>query len=189
MTVITVASTDTGSVTQTWKVPPDEQLNHSPIPRGLRFYGGTVAIPALGANDETNVAITFTFPTVFNYLMKNITIQFLSDDLTTEFDNIGLLEYRPGANGNPGIRKNYALFSDGAAFRTAAQSIQSYRPVGTWRHFLNGSAGDTLVMSLSDISNDTSTAGDVTWTAEAWQYDIEQCLKWPVNTPIPQVAY
>lgn len=189
MTVITVSATDGGVVGTRWEVPQDQILNMSPIPRGLRLYQGNQAIAALGANDETSVVITLTFPTAFQYLPKSLGIMFQSDDTTTEFQDIGTMEYRPGANQSLGIRMNFALFSDGAGIRLGIQSIQNYRPEGTWRRWINGPDGDTLVLMIADISNDTSTAGDIAWVGEFWEYDIEQCLKWPVNTPAPTLTY
>lgn len=189
MTVIAVVPVDPGRETQRWSVPSDNALNQSPIPRGLRLYGGSIAVAALGANDETNVAVSLTFPSAFIYLPKLLTITFLSDDLTTEFGDIGALEYRPGGLSTIGDRINFELFTDGAAFRGAVRSEQYYRPLGEWRRWVNGPNGDTVLMFIADVSGDTSTAGDVAWHAEFWEYDVEQCLKWPVNTPQPIVNY
>lgn len=189
MSVISVAETDAGGPGARWEVPPDPALINSPIPRGTRVYGETVAVPALGANDETSVIITLTFPTQFNYLIKNLTIDFKSDDLTSEFSNFGSMEYLPAGQQAGGTRRDYALVCEGATFRAAAQSEQIYHPVGLWRQWITGSLGDLLLLRLVDISGDTSTAGDVSWIAEFWEYDIEQCFKWPVNTPIPNIPY
>jgi len=189
MAVVSVTPTDAGRSTQHWEVPPDNDLNQSPIPRGLRQYGSTVAIAALGAGDETSFGLTFTFPTAFNYLIKEVTLEFQSDDLTTEFQNIGTLQYRPAASSSLGDRSNYQLLADGASMLGATNSVQQYRPQGTWRHWINGPAGDTVLLFLADISGDTSTAGDISWTMKAWEFDINQCFKWPVNTPIPIISY
>lgn len=184
MAIIAVILSDAGNETVHWEVPPDNALNLSAIPRGRRIYSGTGAIAALGSGNETNVALTFSFPTAFVYLPKVLTISFISDDTTSEFENLGVLQYSGVQPGD-----NYALVSDGPAFIAAAVSIQTYRPVGTWRHWLNGPDGDTLILFLADMSMDTSTAGDVVWAAEFWEYDVEQCLKWPVNTPQPIVEF
>lgn len=189
MAVVTVSATDTGRETIHWQVPPDNLLNQSPIPRGLREYGGSAAIAALGAGDETSVVISLTFPTVFCYQAKSLTISFESDDLTTEFSDLGVLEILPADNGALGIRRNYQLFCSGPAPRAAVHLIQTYTPLGTWRQWIFGTNGDVVEMRLSDISGDVSTAGDVHWTADFWEYDIEQALKWPVNTPMPMLPY
>lgn len=189
MAVIAVTATDTGRETVHWSVPPDNVLNQTPIPRGLRDYRGAAAVLALGAGDETNVDITFTFPTAFIYLPKSISFMFQSDGILSEFGNLGILEYQPGAIPTLGLREQYSMASDGQAFRQATRSVQIYRPQGTWRQFVNGPNGDTIHINLADMSMDTSEAGDVTWSCDFWEYDIEQCLKWPVNTPIPQFSY
>lgn len=121
--------------------------------------------------------------------MKNFTCAFLSDDLTSEFNNLGLLQYLPGDSGAIGVMQEYVLLSEGQSFVSAVRSIQNYRPLGTWRQWINGPDGSSIHFQLQDMSGDTSTAGDVTWTAEFWEYDVEQCLKWPVNTPAPTINY
>lgn len=190
MTVILATATDSGFQGVRWEVPQDNALDHSPIPRGVRTYTGTLAVLALGANDETNVRVEFTFPSAFNYLIKSLTVQFRSDDVTTEFSNFGLLDYFPGDVKTPGIRFEYPLVCEGAAFRDAVNSIQVYHPIGTsWRRWVSGPDGDTMRVNLADISNDASTAGDCDWSLEFWEYNINQCLQWPVNTPAPTLSY
>jgi len=189
MAVIEVAVTDAGSRTVHWATPTETVLENSPIPRGLRHYGGTAAVAALGAGDETNIDITLTFPPSFVYIPKTITMQFTSDDLTTEFSNEGLLEYRPGGSATIGVREEFAMHCDGPTFRLAVNSVQVYRPLGTWRLVVFGNVQDSVHMNMADISGDTSTAGDVSWTAEFWEYDVEQCFKWPINTPVPTLNY
>lgn len=188
MTVINVAATDAGTETLRWEVPVAPILVNSPIPRGLRKYGGVTAIAALGANDETSVKVSLTFPPNV-YLLKNLTIAFWSDDLTTEFSNEGILEYAPGGSGQLGVLQDYALTCNAPFFRGAVRSIQIYRPLGTIRLWIQGNKGDLVDLFLADISGDASTAGDVAWTAEFWEYDVEQCLEWPVNTPNPVLSY
>lgn len=191
MTVITVAPSDGGDATVHWKVPPDPQLNESPIPRGLRFYGGSSAVAALGTNDETLINVRLTFPSAYCYLPKSLSLEFLSDDTTSEFGDIGGLTYNPGGIGAAviGTRKVFELFSDGQWFLLAVKSVQTYRPMGNWRQWIYGNAGDQLQLNITDMSNDTSTAGDVRWNAEFWEFDINQCLSWQANTPQPVVIY
>lgn len=189
MAVITVTSNDGGMAGQRWKVPDDNKLNMSNIPRGIRMYQGTKAIAALGANDETAVNITFSFPTQFVYLCKSMSILFQSDDLTTEFSNFGSLEYYPA--GQTGIDKRIAfiLQCQGASSRDAAKSSQVFNPIGTWRRWVNGPLGDTVHMRIADISGDTSTAGDIAWYGEFYEFDVEQCMMYPVNVPNQVLNY
>lgn len=189
MAVISLTSTDEGFETKHWSVPPDPQLVNTPIPRGLRNYQGTKAVPALGSGDQSAVDIKLEFPTAFIYLMKNFQCNFISDDITSEFNNIGVLQYLPGGSGAIGVMQQYVLLSEGQAFTAAVRSIQVYRPLGTWRQWIDGTDGSNIHFQIQDMSGDASTAGDVGWTAEFWEYDVEQCLKWPVNTPVPQISY
>jgi len=180
MAVIDVVSTDTGDGIVNWSVPPDNVLNETGIPRGVRVYNGSVAVPALGIGDETAVNITFTFPTAYSYLCKSLNLRFQSDDETTEFDRQGVLLYTDGQQ----LGYQYALDSPGPAFVKSAgimKSIDVYHPVGTWRQWISGGRGDTMNLTLADISSDASTAGDVFWRVEFWEYDLEQCFNWQVN--------
>lgn len=185
MAVIFVGETDTGFQTNHWQVPPEPALMASPIPRGYRIYRGTLPVLALGAGDETQVDIGMTFPTGYVYLPRQLTIEFISDDLTTEFSNNGQLEYRPGGGAGLATTHSYALECPGASFRAAARSVQVYHPVGTWKHFIRPEDGDLIHLWLADISGDTSAAGDVLWHAEFLEYDVEQLLRWEVNSPNP----
>lgn len=189
MAVIGVAVIDNGRETVRWSVPSDNSLNLSPIPRGVREYGSFQAIAALGAGDETNFTVRFNFPGAFNYLLKSFSLQFLSDDITSEFGNLGTMAYLPAGVAAGGGEFTYALEAPGQSFQGAVRSEQVYRPLGTYRRWIMGSRGDTMISGIQDMSGDASTAGDIFWQAEFWEYDIEQCLKWPVNTPVPQVAY
>lgn len=185
MTVIAVNHTDGGKPGLRWAVPADPKLIISYIPRGLRHYDGIKAVPTLGTTDETAVKITFTFPDAFIYICKSVSMTFVSDDLTSDMDNQGTLRYIESNFRD----KEYLLNCNGASFPGAVKSTQMYEPIGTWRQMINAPLDATMVFLLSDISTDASTAGDVIWTADFWEYDINQCAQWPVNSPAPQVAY
>lgn len=190
MTVITVAVTDPGDEVQRWSVPDDSVLNHTPIPRGVRKYVGSNGIAALGAGDETSVIITFTFPTAFVYLLKAMTYEFFSDDLTSEFNDRGLFQYLPAGVTSTVATKTYNLVSPGAGISAAVNSVNAWAMgTGFNRLWIDGTKLDTVRAMFADMSGDTSTAGNFAWYAEFWEYDIEQCFKWPVNTPQPIVAF
>jgi len=180
MAIVNVSVTDVGDVEQLWAVPADASLNKTPIPRGIRHYHGQTAIAALGVGDQTAVVISFTFPSKFVYLAKSMTIAFSSDDITSEFDPLGVLNYAQSGSDSP---HKYQLKSEGnSSFGTALVAENIYRPLGTWREWINGPFGGASVsLSISDTSGDASTAGDVFWNGEFWIYDLEQCMNWPVN--------
>lgn len=182
MTTINVTATDAGHDIQRWTVPPDAIINNSPIPRGFRIYEATVAVPALGANDETVVTLTYTFPIAYCYLLKSFTYAFLSDDQTEEFDPVGTMRYIEGTGGS-NQNFEFEIVSTGAFSRgSSAAACRNYGPRSgdAWRIFVQGDRLDTIIMEIADTSNDTSTAGDVFWKAEFWEYDLEQCLNYPV---------
>ncbi len=182
MTIIAVNTSDAGQAYQRWAVPADEHLNKTPISRGIRLYRGTVAVPALGASDTTQVNLNVTFPIPYVYLPKALTLSFGSDDTTESFETNGLLRYNQGLNGSVG-EMLYAIPSLAIVLGSTqlATRIWSNPTNGVaWRNFINGERLDHLTIAVSDLT-DTSTAGDVAWNLEFWEYDAEQCLNWEVN--------
>lgn len=180
MAVVAVAAASAGSRETLWAVPADAALNKTPIPRGIRNYNGTVAVAALGSGDQTVVTVTLSFPTKFLYYPRDVSCWFKSDDATSEFEQFGGLTYL-AAGGNQAIR--YVLDSGGITRNTVDNdAINVYRPIGGWRNWINLDGGPTsITLVVTDQSGDTSTAGDVSWTANFWIYDVEQCMNYPVN--------
>lgn len=178
MAVITVATTDTGGPGRNWAVPPAEGLNKSPIPRGIRHYHGSVAVPALGAGDETLVILTHSFPSQYHFLPRNLSVWFRSDDQTLSFEVIGALAF---VDANVAEDHMVALEAPGVGYSsTTMRATQVYSPQGMWRIWINGPNADLVKFYLTDLT-DTSIAGDVFWACDYWIYDIEQCMQWSVN--------
>lgn len=180
MAIIAVNLADNGDSETLWAVPPNAQLDKSPIPRGIRHYHGTAPIAILGSGDQTAVTLSFTFPTRAVYLPRVITLKFASDDTTSEFDQFGTLRFTQ----NSGTIHSYVMRSEGISRQGATLLAENiYRPLGRWREWIN--VGEDPVtgvqMSINDNSGDASAAGDVEWAADFWIYDIEQCNHYTVN--------
>lgn len=191
MAVISIVATDTGDLRQNWSLPDEEALFTSPIPRGLRKYIGALAVAALGASDESDVNITFTFPTNFIYLPKSMNLHFRSDDGTESFDVPGIWQYNFTAATPLGSGPSYAMTSLAAFLDTGGAVMLAQRiwsPVGSWRHFIDAPNGDSITMRVSDTTP-TSTAGDMRWYAEFWEYDVEQWFNWQIELQSQQHTY
>lgn len=191
MAVISLSFSDTGDLRQTWKVPNEPQLFESPVPRGIRKYIGGGAVAALGASDETDVVLSYTFPTGFIFLPKSINLAFRSDDGTESFNAAGIISYgfidasALGAGPAYSMDSNAPLIDIGGAVMVAQRT---WRPIGQWRHFINAPAGDTLLLHVSDTTP-TSTAGDMRWYSEFWEYDVEQWFNWQVQIQSQLITY
>lgn len=181
MAIVTVQATDAGDHQTLWAVPPDAKLDKSPIPRGIRHYHGEAAVAALGSGDQTAVIITFTFPTNFIYLARNISLMFSSDDTTEEFDQFGIMRLTTGI-----LQHEYSLRSEGTGrYGGTLLAERVWRPMGAYREWIGPGTGDlgagAVQLCVQDMSSDTSTAGDIFWNADFWIYDIEQCMNYPAN--------
>lgn len=190
MAIVTVTASDGGDMSglSQWRIPPGIINDKTPVPRGLRTYAGNASVLALGAGDQTAVSLTLGFPTNFMYLPRDVSIIFRSDDTTLEFEQNGVLRYTSNtAAGSPG---KYALRSEGIGREGATLLAElAWRPMGTWRQWINGPDGDTMILHVQDMSGDTSAAGDIFWLAHFWQFDIEQRQDWPVNLYEMQIPY
>lgn len=189
MAVITVSETDTGDNITNWAIPPGIQ-DTTFVPRGIRTYRGSKPIAAKLAADQTSVQISFTFPTAYAYLIKSFSFAILSDDTSNDFQNEALVEqYIFGtATGDQKVMGN--LTCPGISVRGAVNAHKVYLPQPHFpRPILVGGKAMQIVTQLADISADASTAGDVQWFCEFFEFDNQQIHKWPVNSPQPVFCY
>lgn len=183
MAVVPVTQTDTGDEFQQWSIPIQAVQHTSFIPRGVRTYRGSVAVPAKLAADQTRVSITYTFPGSFCYLIKNFTARFTSDDQTNDFDAEGCLEYSFLEAPMIPVTSKGLNHSGGTLKASRIYHMESQYP----RYFMSGA--DSMTLNLADVSSDASTAGDVFWRLDFHVLDVAQCNDWPVNSPIPVIQY
>lgn len=184
MTVVSVTPTDTGRTGETWRIPGGLVNDETNIPRASRLYSGQSAIAALGAGDETSFRLTCTFPTEFVYLLQRFTLGFESDDTTEEFEAVGQLSYSGLPVGGNSI--NFAripIVSDGVSYQGATTLANRRWRIdpGNPKFFIT--SGVSVEVTVTDMSGDTSTAGDMFWYITFLEYDVQQCLQWPSNTP------
>lgn len=183
MAVVTVAVTDSAPFDRRWSMPAGEEASlRSPVPRGIITYNGTNAIATLSAGDETNFTLNTAFPTGFVYLLKSAVIRYLSDDLVCNFNNQGFGNYIRSITGNTNTLFN--MSSPGEAIIGATQCLKIWVPApGSPKIFMK--APDAIQFGFADMDAGGSTAGDMTWAIEYYQYDVDQIDKFELNTPIP----
>lgn len=185
MTIITVAITDTTPLGIKWDMPGNYQGLRSPIPRGIIQYSGTDAIAVLGTGDQTNYTLSLVMPTGYAYLPKNLMVEYVSDDLTNDFNNNGLgLLFGHW----PIIGPQFNMVSPGEAINNAAQAFRIWTPAqGTPKVVAVGT--ESYNFRMADMSTDASTAGDMRYFCEFYVFDVDQVSRWEVNTPIPVISH
>lgn len=185
MAVVTASIAATGLLTRNWSVPPESHLASSVVPRGLLTHQGTTSIAAKLAANETRLRATLTFNDSFCYILRDFSLLVGSDDQVLDFDADGQM-----AMAIEGIDPVIPLISTGVAHIGAAlSSTRVYVPNMNFPRILFGgeNVGDVIVQ-VADISTDASTAGDASIYASWFVYDLEQCRKWPINSPAPMMA-
>lgn len=194
MAIVTVGVTDTGDESTTWSVPRAQVLVNQPIPRGLRAYNGTQAIALKSAGDETAFTLTITFPNNYAYLLKSFAMEFESDDTVNLFESRALMQQQRmgGVGQKDHVHANLVSpgnIQKGTTARSTVKVLGMDPPTGYPRLFQRGDRGDLILISWQDIDASQSTAGDIGWNLEFFQYDLNQLLDWPVNAPLPVFNY
>lgn len=169
-----------------WEMPEAPDALRSPVPMGVVQFEGSEPIAVKGTNDETNYKLVTVLPGGFAYLIKSATVAFVSDDLVNDFGNFGVMRYLLNTAGI-----TYAFDAPGESFLgNAAKAARIYSiSRGSAKLMLQPDAGHTIDFRLTDMSADASTAGDVNYFIEFYQYAIGQVTKWEVNTPLPTLSH
>jgi len=182
MAVIPIAVNDSTPEALKWTMPINYVGLRSPIPRGLLRFHGTKAIPILGSGDQTSFELVLTFPTGFVYLPKFMAIEFISDDLTNDFNDNGTFNY------GTLVDTEFNFISPGEFIAAGVSARRTWVPgPGTPKIFVPGSG--VIEFKLADMSADASTAGDMGYDSVFYIFDLDQVDKFELNTPIPTIDH
>jgi len=188
MAIVSVQKALTGVIDSQWSVPPQSVLDQVPVPRGLFVFCGSVAIPAKLAADSTRLFFSLTFNSSFAFIQKNLDLTVFSDDQVMDFDKCAFVNYFKTVGSATIV--NAELKSGGPAHHGSnLAAVQNYHPaVNSIRPIIDG---DTMSIgvNVADISTDASSAGDAFFCGEFWMYDKSQLRNYPINSPLPVIAY
>lgn len=184
MAVVDVNLADAAPSAVKWELPSEYNQLRSPIPRGIASFVGTGAVVAKGAGDETDLKLTITFPGAgFRYLPKHCAIRFLSDDLTESYNSNAIGFYITTT-----ITCAFNLTSPGQFQQNALLAGRLWVPAaGTNKPIL--APGDTVVYNFADMTAGATSAGDLLWEIDFYQFTADQVDKWEIHTPIPVISH
>lgn len=188
MAIVTVSVSDAAPVVRRWELPGNYDGLRSPIPIGTLLFRGFDAIATKGAGDETAYTLTLTMPGGAAYLPRSALIRFSSDDLTSNFSDLGFGFYLDDTT--PANLINAFLLSAGGglAADSAVVAEQIWSPAqGASKLILP--PGGTLRFRVNDLAAGASTAGDMAYWVEFYIFNVDQVDKWEVNTPIPTISH
>lgn len=191
MAIVSVTVTSSVESIVQHNVLPGNAQDRSSVPRGTALYGGTTPIATLAAGNQTRVSITFDFPTVRQYLLKQVSFMYQAD--TAEETSFGDICSGTYSLDRLSTVASFELFSHGVGNSTSTlKSRRIWQPTPNFpRMFLNGATGDTMGFNLQDLDAGAGgkVAGDMFWTAEFWVFDEEQVRDYPINSPSPVICY
>lgn len=187
MAVVPIALTDATPVPVLWDIPAEPQQLRSPIPKGLLVFGGSGAVTAKGAGDETNLSIALTLPSGLAYIPRNLMVSITSADLVIEFGLIGscdIVTTIPGLGQNP----RFNMICPGSNIAAAVLAQRLYVPDrGAIKPVMPESA--TVTFNFADMDAGATSAATARWYAEFYVFNPDQVDKWELNTPIPTINH
>lgn len=186
MAVIDLSVIDALPAVSRWEMPANPDALRSPIPRGIIKYDGTTAVALKTAGNLTAFKVVTTLPDGFAYLMKSAVIKVVSDDLVNLWDLFGALTVNIDKDAAAAVSYPFNAFGT-AILGSGTRATKIFTPVtGTSKFILM--SDDVVDFRLTDSDAAESPAGDIFWHIELYQYDVDQVLKYEVNTPIPVIS-
>lgn len=183
MAIISVSTTTGPTQVERWEMPPSPDAIRSPVPSGVIHFNGTEAIAALDAANQTSYSLICTLPGGHVYILKSFTLRFASDDLVNDFNDIGLCLYNI-----PTTSPVFNMVSPGAGVFLGNMAMKVWQPTSTTPKRILFGGRDTFNMYVADMSADASTAGDMNYDVQFYEFDVDQIDKYELNTPIPMVS-
>lgn len=187
MAIVTVTVVDETPTDDRWEMPENPVSLKSPVPRAIITFNGSDAIAAKSAGDLTNYNLICRPPSGFVYLVRTFGLRFVSDDLVERFNQfgIGIVSDVAGLANN----KFFNIASPGQVVFAAALAVRIWEPTSvTPKNFFQGGIEDFRLI-VQDMDSSASTAGNMAYEVEFYQYDVDQLAKWELNTPIPVISF
>lgn len=188
MAVISNAVTSIGQIKDVWKIPPAPTHSRTLIPRGLFEFNGSAAIASKLAANQTRLTLTLDFNDNFCFLLKSVGLRLEADaGSSMDFSTNAVMQISDLSGGSALV---HPLTSPGKCYLGGSlkETLSFYLEPNAPHPLIDGNKQD-FSFAFADVSADASGAGDLDWAITFLMYDIEQCNHYPVQTPIPTIAF
>ncbi len=186
----------TQTVTPSRAYAPFEGLSEaqrlvSSVPRGMVRFAAEIASTAKPINDDYQLNITGSLPGGFAYVLSSLSFQ-LQADTSSGFENAVRFRLKnciPGADPSSEI----AIFElDSFILKNVSdeQRILNYR-LGSLREwfpqplFSQPGLPMSFTLDASNGADPAMAAGTMFFHAAFYQYELNQAVRFPLNSPIP----
>ncbi len=164
------------------------------VPRGMVRFFSDEALDAKPINDDLVVNITGSLPPAFAYVLSSLSYQ-LTDDRAEDFTAVTRFRIFNGLpNGIPGNEQvatfNLTSFAPGALISTPQRfldfslgSVREWFPQPLVR--TQGATGISFTLQLGNGNNTAAAAGTQFFNCAFYQYELNQAVRFPLNSPFP----
>jgi len=162
------------------------------VPIGRFLFSVEAALDAKPVNDQINLQITNQLPDGFAYVFSSLSFE-LQVDTADDWDSISRVTlFNCIPNLAPG-NNQIAAFAMSAFKLSAAdaEKILNYQ-LGTPRDWFpnpidksRAATGHSLLFNYGNFAATVQAAGTISFHANFYQYELNQAVRFPLNSPFP----
>lgn len=170
---------------------PEAQRMVSSVPRGIIRYASVDAVDAKPVNDDIRINVVGLLPAGFAYVLSSFSWKIIVDR-AADFDDSVIFNLTNGIpNGIPPVTQDAAC-----AFRLQDTFFNVRRVVdqslGSLREMFPqplvktvGATTMSFTITASNGNNTVQAAGTQSFHMAFYQYELNQAVRFPLNSPVP----
>lgn len=165
-------------------------LNH--VPRGMIRFTAAEALDAKPVNDLINLSVFSSLPQGYAYIFSSISFE-IACDTAAEWNStarVRIFNGQPNAptapNEQPALvtmtNYNDGGTSDSRRILDLAQgSLRNWWPSPIY----NARFAISIILQFTNFNVNVQAAGDLIFNMQLYQYDLNQAVRQPLNSPLP----
>ncbi len=163
------------------------------VPRGMVRFFSDVALAAKPVNDDLLVEVTGALPGGFAYVISALSYS-LTVDRAADFHSNMKFRILAGLPGGPPGNEQNAIFSLGSFVPGSAIAVPTrilaytFGSLREWypQPFFNTSAlSISFSLTIGNGSDTVQAAGTQFFSCSFYQYELNQAVRFPLNSPVP----
>jgi len=163
------------------------------VPRGLVRFASETGLSAKPVNDSIDLQLTCTLPGGFAYVISALAFD-IEVDTATDWDPVCQGRVFNGIGGAPiGGNTQFSVFNMSNFPSTVANDPKrilnfSLGDVRTWYPgpvVASYAAGPTFIINYHNSAAAVMAVGSIFFHMSAYQYELNQAVRYPLNYPIP----
>jgi len=171
----------------------EQQRLYNAVPRGLVRFAATNALTAKPVNDSIDFQATCSLPDGFAYIVSSLSFDIRVDTATDWDANCTVIGFNTLPNSIPG-NNQIAVFAMSNIPQDVAEDPRrtlnySLGDIRTWfpQPLVKppGATGMSMLLQYHNSAAAVQAAGQITFNLAAYQYELNQAVRFPLNSPFP----